>query len=70
MFDDYVLYVVETIHAEERANDLLRAIKGQHRLGNYTKIPPVPVPFEQCKQIGSEWNQLTVRLFANKYKKP
>ena len=29
MFDDYVLYVMENLHSTERANDLLRSIKGE-----------------------------------------
>ncbi|XP_060081441.1 transcription factor RFX4-like [Ylistrum balloti] len=29
MFDDYVLYLVENIHSQERANDFLRVIKGE-----------------------------------------
>jgi hypothetical protein len=33
MFDDYVLYLVESLQSTERAKDLLRAIKGQAALG-------------------------------------
>lgn len=33
MFDDYLLYVVETLHSQERAAELLRTIKGQASLG-------------------------------------
>ena len=29
MFDDYVMYVMENLHSSERANDLLRSIKGE-----------------------------------------
>ncbi|TKS73296.1 Transcription factor RFX4 [Collichthys lucidus] len=28
MFDDYVLYLLESLHCQERANDLMRAMKG------------------------------------------
>lgn len=33
MFDDYVLYLVETLHSQERASDLLRVIKGEQAPG-------------------------------------
>ncbi|PWA14302.1 hypothetical protein CCH79_00012364 [Gambusia affinis] len=29
MFDDYVLYLLESLHFQERANDLMRAMKGE-----------------------------------------
>ncbi|XP_077601102.1 transcription factor RFX4 isoform X1 [Stigmatopora nigra] len=29
MFDDYVLYLLESLHCQERANDLMRAMKGE-----------------------------------------
>lgn len=29
MFDDYVLYLLESLHCQERANELMRAMKGE-----------------------------------------
>ena len=29
MFDDYVLYLVESLHGQERARELLQAITGE-----------------------------------------
>ena len=33
MFDEYVLYMVETLHSQERGNELLRALRGEQTLG-------------------------------------
>lgn len=33
MFDDYVLYLLESLHCQERANDLMRAMKGEGSTG-------------------------------------
>lgn len=33
MFDDYVLYLLESLHCQERANDLMRAMKGEASAG-------------------------------------
>ena len=33
MFDEYVLYLVEAINSQERANDFLRIIKGETTSG-------------------------------------
>lgn len=33
MFDEYVLYMVENIHNQDKADDLLRAVKGEITLG-------------------------------------
>ena len=33
MFDDYVLYLVENLHSQERAAELLRVIKGEQTHG-------------------------------------
>lgn len=33
MFDEYVLYMVETLHCQERGNELLRAVRGEQTLG-------------------------------------
>ena len=38
MFDDYVMYLVENLYSDERAKDLLRAIKGQTSLGKKTRL--------------------------------
>lgn len=36
MFDDYVLYLLESLHCQERANDLMRAMKGEGSTGKTT----------------------------------
>ncbi|XP_019498127.1 PREDICTED: transcription factor RFX4 [Hipposideros armiger] len=51
MFDDYVLYLLESLHCQERANELMRAMKGE---GNTAEVreeiiltdatPPTPSP--------------------------
>lgn len=33
MFDDYVLYLLESLHCQERANELMRAMKGEGSTG-------------------------------------
>lgn len=33
MFDDYVLYLLESLHCQERANDLMRAMKADGSTG-------------------------------------
>ena len=33
MFDEYVLYMVENLHCQERGNELLRAVRGEQNLG-------------------------------------
>lgn len=33
MFDDYVLYLVENLHSQERANDFMRIVKGDTKDG-------------------------------------
>lgn len=33
MFDDYVLYLLESLHCQERANDLMRSMKGDGSTG-------------------------------------
>lgn len=33
MFDDYVLYLLESLHCQERANELMRAMKGEGTTG-------------------------------------
>lgn len=42
MFDDYVLYLLESLHCQERANDLMRAMKGEGSTGEATSncAPP------------------------------
>uniref|UniRef100_A0A8C5QSV6 Regulatory factor X4 n=1 Tax=Leptobrachium leishanense TaxID=445787 RepID=A0A8C5QSV6_9ANUR len=53
MFDDYVLYLLESLHCQERANELMRAMKGsvhndvrEEILVSDTAIStPSPVPF-------------------------
>lgn len=45
MFDDYVLYLLESLHCQERANDLMRAMKGEASAGeaSYTGTSPSPL---------------------------
>lgn len=40
MFDDYVLYLLESLHCQERANELMRAMKGEGSTGerNFTRV--------------------------------
>lgn len=33
MFDDYVLYLLESLHCQERANELMRAMRGDASAG-------------------------------------
>lgn len=39
MFDDYVLYLLESLHCQERANDLMRAMKGEGSTGEVASSP-------------------------------
>ncbi|XP_073506014.1 transcription factor RFX4 isoform X4 [Phyllobates terribilis] len=53
MFDDYVLYLLESLHCQERANELMRAMKGEAHSEDIEEIilaepaisTPSPVPF-------------------------
>ncbi|KAG8438757.1 hypothetical protein GDO86_005086 [Hymenochirus boettgeri] len=53
MFDDYVLYLLESLHCQERANELMRAMKGEAHgdlqdeivLGVPANSTPSPIPF-------------------------
>lgn len=36
MFDDYVLYLLESLHCQERANELMRAMKGEGGTGKFS----------------------------------
>lgn len=38
MFDDYVLYLLESLHCQERANELMRAMKGEGSTGESTSM--------------------------------
>lgn len=38
MFDDYVLYLLESLHCQERANELMRAMKGEGSPGKIDLI--------------------------------
>ena len=43
MFDDYVLYLLESLHCQERANELMRAMKGEGSTGKPAspgRVPP------------------------------
>jgi regulatory factor X 4 len=41
MFDDYVLYLVESLHSQERANDFLKIVKGDEKEGRFTREPGI-----------------------------
>ncbi|KAG9491090.1 hypothetical protein GDO78_006450 [Eleutherodactylus coqui] len=53
MFDDYVLYLLESLHCQERANELMRAMKGEVQSEDTEEIilaepaisTPSPIPF-------------------------
>lgn len=45
MFDDYVLYLLESLHCQERANDLMRAMKGEGSTGEAASSNGAP-PFD------------------------
>ena len=42
MFDDYVLYLLESLHCQERANELMRAMKGEGSTGKLALHWDVP----------------------------
>lgn len=41
MFDDYVLYLLESLHCQERANELMRAMKGEGSPGKIDLIQAI-----------------------------
>ncbi|KAM4037701.1 transcription factor RFX4 isoform 2-T2 [Anomaloglossus baeobatrachus] len=53
MFDDYVLYLLESLHCQERANELMRSMKGEAHSEEIEEIilaepaisTPSPIPF-------------------------
>lgn len=47
MFDDYVLYLLESLHCQERANELMRAMKGEGSTGE----PALPWALPSCRVI-------------------
>ncbi|XP_033824675.1 transcription factor RFX4 isoform X1 [Periophthalmus magnuspinnatus] len=61
MFDDYVLYLMESLHCQERANDLMRAMKGDgtaEREEDFTRTettptPPSPGPYSPARSVHS-----------------
>ncbi|KAL7982353.1 hypothetical protein Chor_009951, partial [Crotalus horridus] len=62
MFDDYVLYLLESLHCQERANELMRAMKGgtgivevQEEITVAETVPssPSPVAFSPAKSATS-----------------
>ncbi|KAK7880742.1 hypothetical protein WMY93_032618, partial [Mugilogobius chulae] len=62
MFDDYVLYLMESLHCQERANDLMRAMKGDgttaereedFTLTETTPTPPSPGPYSPARSVHS-----------------
>ncbi|KAM4747405.1 transcription factor RFX4 isoform 1-T1 [Rhinophrynus dorsalis] len=61
MFDDYVLYLLESLHCQERANELMRAMKGEAHsevregivLGEPAISTPSPVPFSPAASSAS-----------------
>ncbi|RXM28991.1 DNA-directed RNA polymerase III subunit RPC2 [Acipenser ruthenus] len=62
MFDDYVLYVLESLHCQERANELMRAMKAEGStadrgeeimLTEPTPPSPSPGPYSPAKSVTS-----------------
>uniref|UniRef100_W5NDR8 Regulatory factor X, 4 n=1 Tax=Lepisosteus oculatus TaxID=7918 RepID=W5NDR8_LEPOC len=62
MFDDYVLYLLESLHCQERANELMRAMKGEGNtvdrreeiILTETTPPSVsPGPYSPAKSVNS-----------------
>ncbi|XP_042326723.1 transcription factor RFX4 isoform X5 [Sceloporus undulatus] len=60
MFDDYVLYLLESLHCQERANELMRAMKGEGGTGamqsytwslTYTVTTAAGSPAENAQQL-------------------
>ncbi|XP_060101555.1 transcription factor RFX4 isoform X3 [Heteronotia binoei] len=60
MFDDYVLYLLESLHCHERANELMRAMKGEGGTGamqsytwslTYTVTTAAGSPAENSQQL-------------------
>ncbi|XP_060778910.1 transcription factor RFX4 isoform X2 [Neoarius graeffei] len=63
MFDDYVLYLLESLHCQERANELMRAMKGEGTtadssedmmLNESTSVSPEPYsPAKSVPSVGT-----------------
>uniref|UniRef100_A0AAY4BQQ3 RFX-type winged-helix domain-containing protein n=1 Tax=Denticeps clupeoides TaxID=299321 RepID=A0AAY4BQQ3_9TELE len=61
MFDDYVLYLLESLHCQERANELMRAMKGEASadeteymmLSETTPTSTSPGPYSPAKSVHS-----------------
>uniref|UniRef100_A0A673LVG0 Transcription factor RFX4-like n=1 Tax=Sinocyclocheilus rhinocerous TaxID=307959 RepID=A0A673LVG0_9TELE len=62
MFDDYVLYLLESLHCQERANELMRAMKGEGTpadsgeelmLMGSTPTSTSPGPYSPAKSVHS-----------------
>ncbi|CAL8356974.1 unnamed protein product [Lota lota] len=61
MFDDYVLYLLESLHCQERANELVRAMKAEGSTADIEEImitettpPPLsPVPYSPARSVPS-----------------
>ncbi|XP_075870908.1 transcription factor RFX4 isoform X2 [Nelusetta ayraudi] len=61
MFDDYVLYLLESLHCQERANDLMRAMKGdgstereeEFALTEATPTSPSPGSYSPARSVHS-----------------
>ncbi|XP_061085549.1 transcription factor RFX4 [Conger conger] len=63
MFDDYVLYLLESLHCQERANELMRAMRGDASTADKpeemmlmleaTPPPASPVPYSPAKSVTS-----------------
>lgn len=50
MFDDYVLYLLESLHCQERANDLMRAMKGDGGTGETDRTTDFTLNKMLCMQ--------------------
>ncbi|KAL2093453.1 hypothetical protein ACEWY4_010765 [Coilia grayii] len=60
MFDDYVLYLLESLHCQERANELMRAMKGEASTADRVEdmiltetTPSSPAAYSPAKSVHS-----------------
>jgi len=55
MFDDYVLYLLESLHCQERANELMRAMKGEGSPGKIDLIRAIELICHDIKFNTESW---------------
>ncbi|OWK04075.1 hypothetical protein Celaphus_00014163, partial [Cervus elaphus hippelaphus] len=59
MFDDYVLYLLESLHCQERANELMRAMKGEGSTAKSAASVEVPPPSSPVSNPSPEYTGLS-----------